>query len=201
MLYDVEKEMCEAQFTIRSELSGATAVTVGEISRGGNVFAVGCRDGVIRVFDRRCSPRESMVHCLAEHRGAILGLGAPAETKIISASTAGEVKIWDITAASTTSASATAAAGSAGPSALKTMQYDGLAAFAVHKNASLMACGSSQSIDIYTHDGEKCRSMKSIGFLGQRFSSVSTLAFHPYKLLLAAAFRDSLIHLYASSKK
>ena len=183
----MEKAGCEARFALLSEPCGATSVTVGELSRGRSVFAVGCQDGNVRIFDKRCPAHESVVHTLAEHRGVILGLGAPAENRLISASTAGEVKIWDL-------------AGARPGTALRTLQYEGLSSFAVHKNASVMACGSAQSIDIYTHDGERCRPIKS-SFLGQRFSSVSALAFHSYNLLLTAAFRDSTVYVYSAGKK
>ena len=183
----MEKAACEARFALRSDPGGATSVTVGELSRGRNVFAVGCQDGNVRIFDKRCPAHESVVHTLAEHRGVVLGLGAPAENRVISASTAGEVKIWDL-------------AGTHPGTALRTLLYEGLSSFAVHKNASAMACGSPQSVDIYTHDGEKCRPIKS-SFLGQRFSSVSALAFHPYKLLLTTAFKDSSIYIYSAAKK
>lgn len=183
----MEKAACEDRFALRPEHCGASSVTVGEISRGGNVFAVGCQDGVVRIFDRRCPAHESIVRTLSEHKGAILGLGAPAENRVISASTAGEVKIWDL-------------AGTHSGRSLRTLQYEGLSSFAVHKNASVMACGSPQSVDIYTHDGEKCRPIKT-SFLGQRFSSVSALAFHPYKLLLTSAFKDSSINIYSSPRK
>lgn len=186
-IYDMEKAACEARFALRSDPCGATSVTVGEISRGGNVFAVGCQDGIVRIYDKRCSAHDSIVRVLSEHRGMILGLGAPAENRVISASTAGEVKIWDI-------------AGKRPDMALRTLQYEGLSSFAVHKNASIMACGSPQSIDIFTHDGEKCRPIRS-SFLGQRFSSVSSLAFHPYRLLLTTSFRDSMIYIYTAPRK
>ena len=70
---------------------------------------------------------------------------------------------------------------------------DGLVTFDIHKRAPMMASGSSkQHIRVYNKDGEMRLDMKyHTGLYGRRIASVSTVALHPHRLLLAAGLADA----------
>lgn len=188
-LFDVNAEKYVARFPTQCSYS-VTAVTSDKTESGsGKIFVTGCSDGSVRMFDSRIAPRDSLVRTFNEHRGCIVNVGIPALNKIVSASTAGDIKLWDPT--------------NPQPGSLKTIAHDGLSTFAMHQKASLMASGSTaQSFVLYTHEGVECKRVKYYeGFLGQRIPPVVSLAFHPHNILLATSFSDSTVYIYSPSKK
>ena len=77
-----------------------------------------------------------------------------------------------------------------------------MTAFAVHTKVPLIASGAhAQFLKILDFDGETKNVIRyHEGFLGQRIGAVSCLAFHPYKLLLAAGATDPFISLYSQGE-
>lgn len=71
---------------------------------------------------------------------------------------------------------------------------------AVHQCAPLIAMGShAQFINIMTFNGSQVGKISHHdGFLGQRIGPISSLAFHPMKLMLAAGATDSIISVYSA---
>ena len=83
------------------------------------------------------------------------------------------------------------------------VQKSELTALEVHNCAPIMASGShSQFIKLMTLGGEQLGNIIKYhdGFLGQRIGPVSSLAFHPYKMLLAASCTDSMVSIYGTGE-
>ena len=79
-----------------------------------------------------------------------------------------------------------------------------LTAMAVHAAAPVIATGShAQFIKILTLGGDQLGSIIKYheGFLGQRIGPVSSLAFHPTRLLLAAGATDSIVSIFATASE
>jgi regulator-associated protein of mTOR len=105
--------------------------------------------------------------------------------EVIIGSVRGSVKFWDLRTMRTH----------------KTLevQKSPITSMAVHNCAPIMATGShAQFIKILTLGGEQLGNIIKYydGFLGERIGPISYLAFHPYKLLLAASSTTGLISLY-----
>ena len=70
----------------------------------------------------------------------------------------------------------------------------------VHPCAPLLAMGShAQFINILTFNGSQVGKITHHdGFLGQRIGPISSLVFHPLKVMLAAGATDSIISVYSA---
>jgi len=74
----------------------------------------------------------------------------------------------------------------------------------IHPRAPLLGCASpQQAIRIYNIDTEEM--LNNIryhdGFMGQRIGPTRCLAFHPYKVWLAAGGTDGLIAIYSTERR
>ncbi|KAI0243612.1 Target of rapamycin complex 1 subunit kog1 [Massospora cicadina] len=176
-VWDAVSERCVADIPTRST-SGVTALTSDPLA--GHFLVAGFQDGSVRAYDRRLPPRENMARCWREHHSTLVGahLQEGSVRELVSASSAGEVKLWDIRA--TKSVGGFTCGGT-------------ITAFALHDQAPLVASGTPQSgISIYTTRG-KCLGTThhyqgAPGLLlGQRVATVNTLAFHPRRMVAAAA--------------
>lgn len=157
-------------------------------SEGRSLVIAGCGDGTVRLYDRRLAPAECRVMTLREHPRYVVKvhLQRGAEGKIVSASNAGDVRFWD-------------------PRFTESVRslnlQQGLTAVDIHKHADVLACGSNnQIIGVYNSCGDNLSTIKyHEGFLGQRIGSINCLAFHPYKVKLAAGGNDSFISVYSTA--
>ncbi|OWF51799.1 regulatory-associated protein of mTOR-like isoform X1 [Mizuhopecten yessoensis] len=159
-------------------------------SVGRSLLIAGCGDGTVRLFDRRLGPTECRVMTLREHNHRVLNvhLQKGSEGKIVSTSNGGDVRFWD-------------------PRFTESVRVlnlqQGLTAVDMHNLADVIACGSmNQYIGVYNQSGDSLSTIKyHEGFLGQRIGAISCLAFHPYKVKLAAGGSDSFISVYSTSMK
>lgn len=77
-----------------------------------------------------------------------------------------------------------------------------LATLTVHNCAPIFASGSPEKfIKISTFSGNQLGSIIKYhdGFLGQRIGPVTSLNFHPYKMLLAASSSENVVSIYGTS--
>eukprot|EP00731_Ephydatia_muelleri_P028434 Em0020g78a len=156
----------------------------------------GFGDGSIKMYDRRLPPDNSVVHTLQEHTTWITCISMQTYSqnrRLLSCSTSGEVKLWD-----------------------PAISYSGAKTFnlssrtvsvcGIHPRAPLLACALPQpSIKIF-HVGsggmEELNVIKYVdGFMGQKIAQPKCLAFHPYKVWLAAGGLDGFIYIYSTEKK
>lgn len=147
----------------------------------------GCGDGAVRIYDFRNPPKYSALHSYNEHKEWIINVHIPKSNKnaIVSASTSGEIKIWDIRNTGTSVRTFVAF-----PTGLNTVS--------AHDFSQVIACGSQkQQIKIFNFEGKELSHIKyHDGFLGQRIGPVTCSAFHPYLVLLAIGASDSIVSLY-----
>ncbi|XP_067126176.1 regulatory-associated protein of mTOR [Centruroides vittatus] len=188
-LWDAEKEM-----KIQDIPTGAdSCVTKLSTDKSlPSIIVAGCGDGTIRIYDCRLPPNDCRVTTLREHSGWVVNVHlyqhSDSVGKIVSGSVAGDIKFWDLRLTSS----------------LKTVQSSqGMTAMSVHSAIDLISCGSvNQFISVYSMVGETVNVIKyHDGFMGQRIGPISCLAFHPYKVNLAAGSTDSFISVYSIDKK
>jgi WD40 repeat protein len=147
----------------------------------------GFADGSIGIFDERVNTLGGRVHLTRDHSAWIVSAHLrPDIPEVITASVRGSVKFWDLRSMRT----------------FKTFEVfkSPLTALSVHNSAPIMATGShAQFIKILTLNGDQLGNIIKYhdGFLGQRIGAVSCLAFHPWKLLLAAGATDSIVSIYS----
>lgn len=152
-------------------------------------FGAGFTDGSVKLFDIRVP--EMLVCSTQPHPKLerVVGVGfqpglQPA--KIVSASQAGDIQFLDMRNLKEAYLTIDAHRGS-------------LTSLAVHRNAPLVASGSSkQLIKVFNLEGEQLGTIRYLStFLAQKIGSVRCLTFHPYQVLLAAGAADAYVSIYA----
>ncbi|KAJ3117290.1 hypothetical protein HK098_006306 [Nowakowskiella sp. JEL0407] len=179
-IWDMERELCIQDVPTNSN-SALTSITSDRMS--GNLMVAGFNDGVVRVYDSRLAPSDSVLLEYKEHTSSVLkvNLHSGSSPLLVSGGTLGDVRFWDVrqSSGSTWSLENRAGVGSE------------MTAFAVHDYAPIFACGFSHqngTRDVRTYDlkGNTLGVMKSLeGFLGNRLGPIPTIEFHPHKLVLA----------------
>lgn len=119
-LWDAETELKKQDFPTGADCCATSLDTDGE----GNMMVLGCGDGSIRLFDRRLPPVDSRVMIWREHNAWVLGThflkSGAHQSRLITASSSGDVKIFDLRK----------------NSSLSTVQTSqGITSFAVHDDA------------------------------------------------------------------
>lgn len=187
-LWDLEKSICFQNIATEVNAS-VTALSSDKIN--GNTCAVGCGDGSLLLLDKR-EKKMNLISSIKEHENWIMDLKIQKgdTSKIISASGNGNVKIWDIRNMK---------------KSLKTfnIQKGNLNSLTIHDYVPMIACGSSnQFIKVTNFNGDTLSSIYyHEGFLSQRIGPISALAFHPYKVCLAAGATDSIVSLYSGDTR
>ncbi|RKP25316.1 raptor N-terminal caspase like domain-containing protein, partial [Syncephalis pseudoplumigaleata] len=170
-VWSAEREVCIEDIYTHSD-SCVTSLTSDPMSN--HLFIAGCGDGVVRVFDRRHPPRESLVISWNEHPAWLLNVHQPQNRPhdLLSASMAGDIKLWDIRQVDS----------------VLTIEADtnGLTAFAVHDHTPVMASSGTQGVALWDFYGQVIGTPRSHGgMFGHRSVSPTTLAFHPRRPMLA----------------
>ncbi|KAJ8916102.1 hypothetical protein NQ315_004468 [Exocentrus adspersus] len=147
--------------------------------------AIGCGDGSVRLFDRRCSPSDARVRVWMEHSESVLGIQLR-DNLVVSGSAAGDVKIYDIrknNSIHTTQA----------------VQNHEMSCISIHRSANTFACGSlNQFISIYTLKGTLINTIRCYeGFMSHKIGPVTCLNYHPYKVALATGTLDCCVNVYS----
>lgn len=185
MVWDLDRELLAHTVLTQSE-SAVTAMAASQVHPG--QLVAGCGDGAVRIFDMRV--RGMLVCATKPHSQRVVGidfLPGTDSAKIVSASTAGDIKFVDVRRTGTPYMYVDAHKGS-------------MTALAVHRHAPVMASGSAkQYIKVFSLSGEQLSMVRyHNSFLGQRIGPVSCLQFHPYSVLLAAGASDAIVSIYAA---
>ncbi|KAH3763755.1 regulatory-associated protein of mTOR [Pelomyxa schiedti] len=171
-VWDITKELPVLEIPTESK-HAVTAVSCDK--NGGKTYAIGCGDGIVRIFT------------LMEHKSWIANVGLPCSTQIYTASgitetVKPEIKIWDLSNTSRP---------------CRSIPQPDLTTFAYHPRAPLFASGSSDMVKVFNSRGDEINQIRyHVGFLGQRISQITCLAFHPYKVWLAGGFADRLVSVW-----
>uniref|UniRef100_A0A251TIW9 Putative regulatory associated protein of TOR n=1 Tax=Helianthus annuus TaxID=4232 RepID=A0A251TIW9_HELAN len=187
MVWDLNKEQLLSSIPLSSVCS-ISALAASQVH--GGQFAAGFMDGSVRLYDIRthkglvCVTRP---HALRVER--VVGIGFQPglyPAKIVSASQAGDIQFLDIRNQSEAYLTIDAHRGS-------------LTAFAIHRHAPLVASNSAkQLIKVFNTEGEQLDTIRySPNFMARKVGSATSLAFHPYQILLAAGSTDACVSIYA----
>ncbi|KAK7254256.1 hypothetical protein SO694_00009154 [Aureococcus anophagefferens] len=130
-------------------------------------------------------------------------LNAQSSTLLLVGSDDGAARIWGglrLEASDDGARPAAARLARAAPARTVDVQNSTMTAFDAHGNAPLLASGShNQFIKFMARDGDQLNIVRyHDGFLGQRIGPVSSLAFHPTKVLCAAGSTDAVVGIYAA---
>eukprot|EP00268_Persea_americana_P021856 TRINITY_DN2174_c0_g1_i7.p1 TRINITY_DN2174_c0_g1~~TRINITY_DN2174_c0_g1_i7.p1 ORF type:complete len:193 (-),score=37.76 TRINITY_DN2174_c0_g1_i7:605-1183(-) len=184
MIWDLDKEQLASCIPSPSDCSIST-LSASQVH--GGQFAAGFADGSVRLFDIRTPERPV---CTRPHNRAerVVGIGFQPGLdpgKIVSASQAGDIQFLDVRNDTNAYLTIDAHRGS-------------LTALAVHRHAPVIASGSAkQNIKVFSLNGEQLSFIRYYPtFMAQRIGSVSCLAFHPYRVLLAAGCADACVSIY-----
>lgn len=149
----------------------------------------GFADGSVAAYDGRVHSNGGRIHYSRNHgawiNNAHLRYDIP---EVITSAVNGTIKFWDLRTMR----------------AYKTLdvQKSLLTAMCVHNCAPIMAAGSqAKFIKLLTLGGEQLGNIIKYhdGFMGQRIGAISSLAFHPYKLTLAAGCADNIVSIYSTA--
>jgi len=193
-IWDCDAELCVGEFPTHANhtASGHAAPLTTMVSgSSGSVVYAGFGDGGINVYDLRT--QNILVASLRKHSRRVVRvhLQHPGEDehRLISGSISADVVQWDLRS-------------HAPLSSLVAFDNSPLDAMAVHPAAPLLAVGSSkQVIKIFDLGGTLINTIKHHkGFMGHRIGPISSLEFHPHKLLLSAGAKNAFISILAAAK-
>jgi regulator-associated protein of mTOR len=174
-VFDAAQERFIRRMTLDSP---ASAICCGEEP----VVTVGFRDGWIRRFDLRTAEPPLSIKA---HTEGVLALRAPKnEAEFYSAGSTGEILLWDTR------------------SATRVLRIDTRATLVgmdlQRESGVLAAAGSDATIRLYEGDAQLGSIKYHEGlFLAQRLGAITAIAFHPRRLLLAAAETEGLLSIYS----
>jgi WD40 repeat protein len=173
--------------------AGNTFVTTRCSSRSGDIVYAGCHDGSIQVFDLRLRARHAQVAYTRYHSSAIVQVHLQRSgLYFTSASHDGQIVVCD--------ARLNVERRHQRPN--HSLRVAPLTCVATHDYAPLMVSASHRAkkpfVEVFDLKGPTLHTIRyHIGFLGQRLAPITSLAFHPHHLLLAAGGQDNIISLFA----
>lgn len=194
-VWDAPRELCISDIPARSS-SSITSLTSDQVA--GNIFIAGFDDGSLRVYDRRLDSRESMVQVWQSGRGGAKNIGRGSIRSVhmqrggfrelLSGSADGYVNLWDIRKSE--------------PFLTFTSPERNIRCFDVHEHAPIITTGSKVA-NMWTMSGDMISTLRNPHdtYLANRTSSyLSSLAFHPHRMMLAANYnQDGHINIYQCS--
>ncbi|KAJ6197026.1 LOW QUALITY PROTEIN: raptor N-terminal caspase like domain-containing protein [Bipolaris maydis] len=185
-VWNAGTEVCTNDLPARSG-SCITSLTSDQVE--GDVFVAGFGDGAIRVYDQRQKPATAMVKVWKEHKQWITNvhLQRGGQRELVSGCRGGEIKLWDIR----------------WDRSVKTIQAtsDTLRTLSVHEHAPVFATGTQRHrVKIFNiNNGQPVSHLEPYsGFLRDRSSPISVTAFHPHRLMIAAAAaHDTHVNIFS----
>ncbi|KAF2867131.1 WD repeat-containing protein-like protein mip1 [Massariosphaeria phaeospora] len=184
-VWNAGTEICTSDIPARSG-SCITSLTSDQVE--GDVFAAGFGDGAVRVYDQRQKPATAMVKVWKEHTQWVTNvhLQRGGQRELVSACRSGEVKLWDIRM----------------DKSVKTIQAtsDTLRTLSVHEHAPVFALGTQRHrVKIFNiNNGQVVSHFEPYsGFLRDRSAPIAATAFHPHRLMVAAAaLHDNHVNIF-----
>ncbi|KAF1947251.1 hypothetical protein EJ02DRAFT_430077 [Clathrospora elynae] len=185
-VWNAGTEVCTNDIPARSG-SCITSLTSDQVE--GDVFVAGFGDGAIRVYDQRQKPATAMVKVWKEHKQWVTNvhLQRGGQRELVSGCRSGEVKLWDIRM----------------DRSVKTIQAttDHLRTLSVHEHAPVFATGTQRHrVKIFNiNSGKPVSHFEPYsGFLRDRSAPICATAFHPHRLMIAAAaVHDNHVNIFS----
>ncbi|XP_063708326.1 regulatory-associated protein of mTOR [Culicoides brevitarsis] len=163
--------------------TGTESQVVDIVCARNGIFAVGCGDGSIRLFDQRLPINNCRIGTYCEYNQSVLAVCLRRDCEnMVAASKNGNVRLFDTR------------------SKKSIMSWDtvpDVTSVAIHESADVIACGAQSSITIYGMDSRQLNQIKSQGFMGPRVSPVNCLSFHKHKVSLASGFVDNTVAVFS----
>ena len=153
------------------------------------MICAGFEDGTVRVYDQREHRLKATVRSWREHNNPIINLHMQRGgiRELVSCSQNGVVKLWD----------------ALNDSSIHTVHATQQTAvsFSVHEHAPVFAVGTSRhKIRVFNTNGETLSTFEPLETIRpqqKRTSPITAVAFHPHRMMLAAASRDdTFVSLY-----
>ncbi|OAL57052.1 hypothetical protein IQ07DRAFT_582313 [Pyrenochaeta sp. DS3sAY3a] len=185
-VWNAGTEVCTSDLPARSG-SCITSLTSDQVE--GDVFVAGFGDGAIRVYDQRQKPATAMVKVYKEHKQWVTNvhLQRGGQRELVSGCRSGEVRLWDIRM----------------DRSVKTIQAttDHLRTLSVHEHAPVFATGTQKHrVKIFNiNNGQTVSTFEPYsGFLRDRSAPIAATAFHPHRLMIAAAaLHDNHVNIFS----
>ncbi|KAH7387516.1 hypothetical protein KP509_16G026500 [Ceratopteris richardii] len=183
MVWDLNREILAFNIPSQSEstVSALASASLGHCP----YFAVGYDDGTLNVFDI-VTQKLACSSCLHKQKVVNVSFVPGMDSKILSASTEGALKFYDIRKFSV-------------PYNEIDTHTSLLTVMAVHRHAPFIATGSAKRIvRVFNMQGVQLSSIRyHSSFLGHQIGPISALSFHPYKVLLATGDTESNVSIYS----
>ncbi|XP_025419661.1 regulatory-associated protein of mTOR isoform X2 [Sipha flava] len=181
-IWDIETE---TKLTALSTGVNASVTSLSMQLKENNIFAAGCKDGSIKVFDKRLPPDEARIASFIGHHSKILTLRLQ-DASVVSASAYGDIKTFEF-----------------GQSASqREFHVNNMHSASIHSMCNIIACSVNQMLLFYNTEGQLLNSLKlSDWFMSSRYPPLRTTTFHPQKVLLSTGAMDGTIALYSIDPK
>jgi regulator-associated protein of mTOR len=206
-VWDVEREICMLDLSLHEE-SYVSSITS---SLDGNQLYAGYSDGAVKLFDLRQDNNHlhTSINQINKHNSNVVSVhlqrGGEEEGKLLSGSLNGEIFVNDVRFYSTETTLSSILASSPLPQTHKLTAFAKpgipLDSLIAHDYAPIFASGSrKQLIRLCDFNNNPVAELKyHKGFMGHRIGPVTSLAFHPHKLLLAAGALNPYISILAAT--
>lgn len=174
-VFDAERELSIFDVPARSG-SCITSLTSDQVAN--QIFAAGFGDGAVRIYDKRLNARDAMIKLWKDHKAWVtdIHMQRGGSRELVSSCVTGEVKFWDLRKDNCVSEIQA--------------HTGGLRSLAVHEHAQVLATGSgNHMLKVWNMNGQALSTVRhQVGFLSAgKSTSVSALAFHPHRMILASS--------------
>uniref|UniRef100_A0A336KI03 CSON003958 protein n=1 Tax=Culicoides sonorensis TaxID=179676 RepID=A0A336KI03_CULSO len=163
--------------------TGTESPVVDIVCARNGLFAAGCNDGSIRLFDSRLPPNSCRIATYCEYNQSVLTVCLRRDCEsMVAASTSGNIRLFDIRSKK---------------SVMSWNTVPDVTSVAIHESADVVACGAQNSITIYGTDSRQLNQIRSQGFMGTRVQAANCLSFHKYRVNLACGFIDQSVCVFS----
>lgn len=175
-VFDAERELSIFDVPARSG-SCITSLTSDQVAN--QIFAAGFGDGAVRIYDKRLNARDAMIKLWKDHKAWVtdIHMQRGGNRELVSSCVTGEVKFWDLRSDNCVSEIQA--------------HTGGLRSLAVHEHAQVLATGGgNHMLKVWNMNGTVLSTVRhQAGFLSgvSKNTSVSALAFHPHRMVLASS--------------
>ncbi|KAL1519483.1 hypothetical protein AB1Y20_023001 [Prymnesium parvum] len=208
-LWDLHHERCSQQILV----GAADGPYVTNICSDAHspLLVAGGSNGSVVLLDPRMP---SSCAAVAQYAGSASSspivsvcLQSCANPWLASGSSTGEIKVWEPRTSSSSILAPSSAVQSSANLYSISAHKSGLSTLTLHPTVPLLASGSrSQFIKLFDvstlRESSQARELSTIryfdGFLGARIGPVTTLCFHPQKVLLGVGAIDSVVSMYSA---
>ncbi|CCE65564.1 hypothetical protein TPHA_0L02130 [Tetrapisispora phaffii CBS 4417] len=218
-VWDAHSESIEVDIPVKTS-SLVTSITSDQLA--GDTVVCGFSDGSIRVYDRRLNSRDAMVRLWRSNEGKkhypinYVHLQRGGFRELASGTTDGTVELWDIRNQDPITSFNIGSSNQSSESRISTMTK-----MQLHEHGPILATGTKQ-VSIWTTAGDLLSTFDNtshnsgiVGTFGasgirssltlansNSGSFLSSLAFHPHRMMLAASnSHDSKISIYSCENK